>query len=115
MKCVDVPSSQLSGFLDKFDPTYLDRLDAGESDSLAFFLNQLDNGENWYISSSDAIVYTVLGRLHLSERGISLEEILYQIGRGRGLKKQYSKEFRIKATKKGEQDGIMDIGLQETD
>lgn len=113
LNCVEIPRYLLEKFLKVFDPTYLDRLDPGESDSLAFLLNELEKCEDWLISSSDAIVYTVLGRLHLSERGISLEEILQQIGLDRSLAWKYSREFRTKYTRIGEQDSITGIGLQK--
>jgi hypothetical protein len=110
INCIDVPQSQLETFLEKFDPTYLDRLDPGEADSLAL----LDNSkESWLICSSDHIVYKVLGCLGRGGQGKSLEEILNTIGLGRQVKSQYSEEFRKKCTVQGEQDGIIGMGLKE--
>ena len=42
--------------------SYLDRLDDGEAESLAFFLSSQDD---YLISSADIIVFKVLGRLAL--------------------------------------------------
>jgi ACT domain-containing protein len=44
------------------------------------------------------------------ERGISLEEILQQVGLGRSMVWKYTKDFRTKYTKMGKQDGITGIG-----
>ncbi len=110
INCIDVPISQLNTFLKKFDLTYLGRLDPGEADSLAL----MDNSEeSWIICSSDAIVYKVLGCLGRSEQGKSLEEILNEIGLGRKVKLQYSKEFKKQCTLQGEQDGIIGMGLKK--
>jgi hypothetical protein len=103
VNCIDVPLSQIAAFRTKFDPSYLDRLDPGEAESLAFLLS---SEEEWLISSSDSIVFKVLGRFALAERGISLEEILQEVGLGRPVQWKYSKEFRLKFTQQGQQDSI---------
>ena len=108
IKCVDVPLNQVEAFKQRFDTSYYDRLDPGEAESLAFML---DSDEEWVISSADAIVFKVLGRLALGEHGISLEEILQKIGLTKPLHWKYSKGFRVKYTKEGEQDSVMDTGL----
>lgn len=106
--CIDVPLSQIAAFRTKFDPSYLDRLDPGEAESLAFLLA---SEEEWLISSSDSIVFKVLGRFALAERGISLEEILQQVGLGRSVDWKYRKAFRLKYTQDGQQDSITGTGL----
>lgn len=109
INCVDVPLSQVKDFRSKFGPTYLDRMDAGEAELLAFlFFSQ----EDWSIASADSHVFKVLGSLGLGERGISLEEILQKIGLGRNVDWKYSMEFQKKYTMKGEQDGITGLGLK---
>jgi hypothetical protein len=50
----DLAPSDLKQFVDQFDPLYLDRLDPGESESLAFLVLAK---EEYFISSGDAIVY----------------------------------------------------------
>ena len=111
INCVDVPLSKVSDFRKKFHPIYLDRMDAGEADSLAFlFFSE----EEWLMASSDLHVFKVLGCLGLGERGISLEEILQQVGLGRDMEWKYSKEFRKKYTLKGEQEGITGFGLKNS-
>ncbi len=106
--CIDVPLNKIAAFRTKFDPSYLDRLDEGEAESLAFLLS---SEEEWLISSSDSIVFKVLGKLGLAERGISLEEILQQVGLGRRVHRKYTKEFRLKFTQQGQQDSITGTGL----
>ena len=103
LQVIDVPLEQVDKFRLVFDSTYLDRMDPGESDSLAHLFY---SEEDWLISSGDSIVYKILGRLHRGKQGISLEEILQQIGLGRKLDWQYTKEFRLKYTHQGERDSI---------
>ena len=109
IKCVDVPLSQVGAFKQRFDLSYYDRLDDGEAESLAFML---DSKEEWVISSANAIVFKVLGRLGLREQGISLEEILQKVGLSKSLDDwKYKKDFRVKYTKAGEQDSVTGTGL----
>ena len=109
INCVNVPLSQVSDFCKKFGPTYLDRMDPGEAESLAYLSF---SREHWLIASADSHVFKVLGSLGLGERGISLEEILQKIGLGRDVDWKYSMEFQKKYTMKGEQDGITGLGLK---
>ena len=55
----------------------------------------------WLISSADAIVYRVLGGLRRRHQGISLEEVLDEIGLQRPLAYQYTEKFRDKWTHRG--------------
>jgi len=103
----DVAPSDLGAFLSQFDPSYLERLDAGEAESLAFLLN---SDEQYLICSADSIVYKVLGNLDRSEQGISLEEVLQRTGLGRRLTWQFTKGFREKWTSKGFQERLGGIG-----
>ena len=109
ISCVDVPLSQVGSFLQKFDPTYLDRMDPGETDSLAFLFH---SKENWLIASADGIVFKILGCLGRPDQGISLEEITQKIGRTCKFDRQYTKKFRLSLTKQGQQDGITGRGLR---
>ena len=109
--CIEVTNEQMAVFFAKFSPVYLDKLDAGEAESLAILLS---SGERWLISSADAIVYKVLGRLMISEQGISLEEILQQTGLTlKDLAWQFTRKFREKYTKQGEQDSITGMGRRD--
>ena len=110
IKCVDVPLSQVADFCEKFGPTYLERMDPGEADSLAYLFS---SEEKWRIASADSHVFKVLGFLGLGERGISLEEILNKVGLKRGVHWKYSRMFRERYTAMGKQDGITGIGSKD--
>lgn len=105
--CIDVPLEIVEAFLKKYGPVYLERLDPGEAESLAFLFNSKDK---WLFTSADEIVFKVLGAAGRFEQGISLEEILQKIGLSRpGLKVQFTKQFRLNTAKKGQFDGITDF------
>jgi len=104
----DVPVGEVKSFRDQFDPTYRGDLDPGEEESLAYLLQAT---ERFVISSGDAIVYRILGNVNRGDPGLSLEEILQKIGIGRsGLPWQYTKTFREKYTKIGQQDFLQGRG-----
>lgn len=106
----DLTLTDLKQFVDQFDPLYVERLDPGESESLAFLFLAKDE---YLISSGDAIVYKVLGNLNRGHQGISMEEVLQQIGMTRSkIPRQYSKQFREATTKEGEQDSIRGRGMK---
>jgi len=103
----DVTPSELAAFCSEFDPLYLDSLDAGEAESLAHLVTR---AESYLISSADKIVYRVLGNLNRAEQGISLQEILQQIGLGRPLPHAFSKGYREYWTGRGSQERIQGLG-----
>jgi hypothetical protein len=110
LQVFDVEIGDFNEFRERFDPTYLERLDAGEAESLA---HMLKSAQEYLISSADSIVYKVLGNLNMAEQGISLEEVLQIIGHGRsGLTWQYSKKFRERYTKEGQRDSVTGLGDQ---
>lgn len=104
----DVVQEDVEAFKSQFDSNYFAELDAGEAESLAYLVNQNDD---YFISSGDAIVYKVLGNLNLGEQGISLEEILGKCGLSRKIEGfQYSKAFREQLTAKGATDMVQGRG-----
>jgi hypothetical protein len=74
----DVMPSDLVRFRRTFKALFLEQMDPGETESLAWLLA---NPSEPRLCSADAIVFRVLGALGLAERGISLEEILSQVPR----------------------------------
>ena len=75
----DLTPTDLKQFVEQFDPLYLDRLDPGESESLAFLIVAK---EEYLISSgmpsfTGCLVQQPQPRGH---QGISVEEMLQQIG-----------------------------------
>ena len=105
----DFSPSNLARLRDKFDPVYFEKLDPGETESLAYLLEQSDECR---ICSADKIVYRVLGNLRRADQGISLEEVLNQIGLGRKLGRAFSSDYREQWTQKGFQEGLGGIGMR---
>ncbi len=106
----DVAPSELTTFRAQFDPTYFEKLDPGETESLAYLVNSKDT---FLICSADKIVYRVLGNLNRGEQGTSLEEILQKTGLGRQLSWPFTKGFRETWTKKGFQERVSGTGHQD--
>lgn len=106
---VDVAPTDVKKFIDRFDPTYFEKLDPGEAESLAYLEG---SGDPCLICSSDAIVFRVLAQLDRAEQGISLEEVLQKIGLGRNVTQQFRRDFRLKWTKSGAAEKIRGIGLK---
>lgn len=104
----DLTPSQLRGFLAQFSPVYLEKLDPGEAESLAYLLDQPDD---CMICSADKIVYRVLGCLSRSEQGVALEEVLGQLGLSRKLEREFTRAYKDQWTSKGFQEGLTRLGL----
>jgi len=103
----DIAPSELTTFRATFDPTYFEKLDPGETESLAYLVN---SKEECLICSADRIVYRVLGNLNRGEQGVSLEEILQKTGLARPLPRQFTRAFREEWTKKGFQEKLGGTG-----
>jgi hypothetical protein len=103
IRIVDLEVSEIQRFRDRFSPLYLEKLDAGETESLAYLTS---TDEPCLICSSDAVVYRVLGALKRSAQGISLEEVLEQVGLTKMPHAQYTRAFRKQWSRKGFQDGL---------
>jgi hypothetical protein len=84
-------------------PIALAQVDPGELVTLAFLVSQ---DLSWKVCAADNAVFRVLGYLGRGGQGISLEEILKEIGLEQNLKKQFTKNFRKDCTKQGEAEGI---------
>ena len=108
----DVAPSGMVTFLGLFGPLFLEKLDPGEAESLAYLL---DAQEECQICSADKIVYRVLGALHRREDGISLEELLQKSGLGRRLPRHFGKDYREEWTRKGFIQGMHGLGLKDPD
>jgi hypothetical protein len=110
VRVFDVPLADIKRFRDQFDALYLDELDPGETEALAFLTSSL---ESFLFSSGDAIVFRVLGLMNRGDEGISLEEVLQKVGlRRTKLPWPCQKAFRVKYTKEGESDAILGRGLR---
>ncbi len=100
---IDTDSSSVKHFYEAFDLRYQANIHDGEKEMLAF-LHQ--SRQIWLVCSSDGAVFRVLGLLGKAEQGMSLEEILDEIGLSRNLEWQYTKKFREKYTRLGQIDSI---------
>ncbi len=100
---VSIDVLDVINFVKNFDRTYLDKMDPGELEALAYWhVNQASA----QICSGDGIVYKAIGRLGKFDSGISLEELLSPLGLSKGLPQQFTQVFREEMTAKGTQDFI---------
>ena len=99
---------QAKSFLDRFRPTYREQIHDGEKETLAFLC---DSPKNWLVCAADKVVFRVLGLLGRGDQGISLEEVLKEIGHSRSLEPQYAKKYRERWTHKGQVDFIQNQAL----
>lgn len=93
----------------RFRPNYLERLDLGETESLAILAR---NGNCFQICSADTIVWKVLGAMKVPERGISLEELFKRVGLSRKLEAMYGMDTRKNATQRGFMDGFNGVAMR---
>ncbi len=109
IKIIDVEFSVVKTFYDKFGPLYKAEVHPGEKETLAFLCK---SSENWQVCSADHVVFRVLGLLNKADQGISLEEILLEIGLSQSnLEWEYTKRFRERWTQKGQVDFTQGQGL----
>jgi len=112
-KQIDVVVASLGevrSFLARFDPSYAEKLDPGEAESLSYLLSASVDTQ---ICSADAIVFRVLGNLDRGEQGLSLEEVLQAVGLSRSLPQQFCRKFRTQYTSKGVEERLHGRGLKQ--
>jgi hypothetical protein len=98
IKKFSVSPSKVKSFVDTFGLDYIEKLDAGEAESLAYLD---DVSEEHLICSADAIVFRVLGNVDRGQQGVSLQEVLDKLGLGRRLAHQFTKAMRDQWTRQG--------------
>ena len=98
IKTFRVSVAAVQAFVATFGPDYIEKLDAGEAESLAH-LEQAS--EEHSICSADAIVFRVLGNLDRGHQGASLQEVLDKLGLARKLPQQFTKAARERWTSQG--------------
>jgi hypothetical protein len=111
IQVLDIASSEVKSFLNKFMQKYQSDIHAGEKEILTF-LNSASL--EWLLCSADSAVFRVLGLLGRSNQGISLEEILEKIGLARKLEWRFTKMFREKFTQIGQIYLIQNKGLKSS-
>jgi len=107
VKIFDVSFSEIQSYRERFGSMYFEKLDPGETESLVYLEKHQDLAK---ICSADKIVYRILGNYRLSDNGISLEEILDYIGLSRSLSHEFGKEYRLRWSRKGFEEGMRDLG-----
>lgn len=110
IRVVAIAATEVAAFRARFDPLYVQKLDDGETESLALCLRE---GDPYRLCSSDAIVFKVLSVVDRSEQGASLEEVLQAVGLARPLSRQFTKAFREEHRSRGLQDRLAGIGLKK--
>ena len=105
----ETDSAEIGQFRLRFDPSYLEKLDPGETEALVK-LESLPRDSR--LCSADAIVFKVLAALGRDEQGVSLEEILGTLGLSRSLGWAFGRKFREKYSKDGHIDAIQGRGLK---
>lgn len=111
IRVVSVSAKDLKAYRNKFGPLYVDALDAGEAESLAY----LDASPDPHlICSADKIVYRVLGNVYKPDQGVSLEEVLAKIGHATRLPHAFGREYREYWTQQGFREKLMGLGSKDT-
>jgi hypothetical protein len=110
IRVVAIMATEVATFRAQFDPVYVQKLDDGETESLAYCLRE---GDPYRLCSSDAIVFKVLAVVDRSAQGVSLEEVLQAIGLARPLSRQFTRTFREENRANGLQDRLSGIGLKK--
>jgi len=87
-----LPVSRVLELKKGFGSILLDKLDAGEAELLSVVHSSFDS---YRLCSADAVVFRVLAALGKSDQGVSLEELLQQIGLSRSVSWPFSKSFRV--------------------
>lgn len=106
---IDIDASKVAAFTNKFSAQLSRvRIDPGELATLVFMS---DSTDPWIICTADGPVFRFLGTIGKTEQGISLEEILEQIGLAKKLEWKYTKRFREKYSHMGQVDSIQGQGL----
>jgi len=108
IKIIEMEPSEVKAFYEESNLEGKYRIDPGEEETLVFLCKR---SEDWKLCSTDGAVFSVLGFLGKGEQGVSLEEILKEIGLWQDLEWQYTKRFREKYTHRGRIDSVQDTGL----
>lgn len=109
IKMVSVNTQDVGSFRGLFKPGYIQMLDDGEAEALAYLVRM---GNNCLISSADKIVWRVLGALQRRDQGVSLEEVLRNLGLHEVVEHMYTKGYREHWTGVGFRDAFVGQALK---
>jgi hypothetical protein len=99
----EVDAADISNFVAKFELSYLEKLDPGETEALVKLQTMPMETK---LCSADKIVFKVLACMSRDNQGVSLEEVLGSIGQTRKVAWPLCKKFREKYSKDGHLDHI---------
>lgn len=107
IKEISVLASETKIFFDQANIIYKEKLDAGELELLTY-LSKNKEMNNMRICSGDAVVYKMLGQSFMSEKGVSLEELLLQINiKKSDIDYQFTKKWKEQRLQEGLQNSII--------
>lgn len=103
---VSATPEEIAALEEKVNPSLLERIDDGEKEAIALLLTGNYDGHRYCTSDTRAI--KALSALNLGSFGVSLEELLTQIGQGKKLPDQsYSKSaFDLKKAQGLQEQGM---------
>ncbi|MBS3787917.1 MAG: hypothetical protein V5A79_02230 [Candidatus Bipolaricaulota bacterium] len=111
---VDPTVSQIEKLQDRFGEYFVEGIDEGERDILAYILTAENVEANF--CSADRIALDALAMLGMGNLGISLKEILKIIGYQKSdLGDEYKKPYLEKCFEEGRQNRITGLGLSDNE
>jgi len=108
---LEADASELAELMRQFDPLFSESIDAGEQEALALML--AGRCPDHSFCSADARPVQALAMLDMSDRGISLEELLRRIGQSKKLDDHFASAFLERQIKEGQRRRIQGDGLSE--
>jgi hypothetical protein len=99
----------MAELMSHFDPLFSEGIDPGEQEALALML--ANKCPDHQFCSADGKPLQALAMLDMSDRGISFEEALLQIGFCKPLDHHFTKDFLAKQIAEGQRRRIQGDGL----
>lgn len=104
---IDVDTAKVRNFRTNYLNKCNYRIDDGEMELLAMLFS---SEKPYKLCTADGPVFQILARYNKMEQGLSLEEVLNEVGLSRSqLSWIYTKKFREKHTKLGQMDAIQNF------
>lgn len=101
--------TEIALLMKQFDALFAESIDPGEQEALALLLAERCPGH--LFCSGDARSLQALAMLDMSDRGISLEELLNRIGQSRKLDDHFTRAFLDRQIAEGQRRRIQGDGL----
>jgi hypothetical protein len=100
IQVISVSVADVYKFRDGIGATVFERIDFGEMTLLYHLFEHIS--DEMLIASGDGVVYRILGKHAKSEKGVSLEKLLIEIGHPTSkLKQQFTQKFKDVNCRKG--------------